>query len=476
MSVRILVVDAMFTNRVVLKAKLAAACHGIEQAADGATALAMARAAPPDLILSALHLPDGSATDLCRRLRADPATRHVPVLAIDRPVPGPERIAALAAGIADVLVRPVDETMLMARIRSLLRLAQSEAELRDRAEACRDFGLAEAPEGFDRPGRAGLVGTDASLLTRWRSMLAPLLPMRYLPMTPAQALAGAATAGAPDVYLIAAPPGQVEPGLRLTADLRARIGEGRAALCLALPDPATAAAAMALDLGATEVMALPIEPVEAALRLRAQLRRVRRVEALSGAVGRVLQLAATDPLTGLCNRRHGLARLDRMAAEAAIGATPLAVIVLDIDRFKAVNDRYGHAAGDAVLAAVAERLAQALRPGDLLARIGGEEFLVALHGVGPAEARRVAERLCAAVAARPVGLPGGRGSVTVTLSAGLALSGADQPGPAGPAAMVADRHAAGAGPRARATLDRADSALLAAKGSGRNNVAMAPAC
>jgi GGDEF domain-containing protein len=203
-------------------------------------------------------------------------------------------------------------------------------------------------------------------------------------------------------------------------------------------------------------------------------------------------------------------------------------MVLDLDRFKAVNDRFGHAAGDVVLVTVAARLAAALRPSDLVARVGGEEFLVALPDATLPMARAVAERLCAVIAQTPILLPDGLGAVSVTMSAGLTLGpGPDLPVPSHPggptrlplggggdatvqaggqagtgpgpgtpqgsiasagltepagvavtraAERVLDRTwtlAASTGPTAlaaRSALSRADTALLAAKGEGRNQV------
>jgi two-component system cell cycle response regulator len=129
-------------------------------------------------------------------------------------------------------------------------------------------------------------------------------------------------------------------------------------------------------------------------------------------------------------------------------------MLLDLDRFKAVNDTWGHAAGDAVLVEVARRLRETLRPADLLARMGGEEFLVALPEVTEAAARAMAERLRRAVGCAPVALPGGEGPVRVTVSIGLVLAGAG--------ALAAQP--------AAAAIEAADRALLAAKADGRNQV------
>jgi two-component system cell cycle response regulator len=128
-------------------------------------------------------------------------------------------------------------------------------------------------------------------------------------------------------------------------------------------------------------------------------------------------------------------------------------MVVDLDRFKLVNDQHGHAAGDQVLVEVSRRLTANLRASDLLARIGGEEFLAVLPDCGMAEARRVAERLCEAVEERPIRLASGQG-LSVTVSIGVAVAGGAARRPA-----LVDK-----------VVEQADLALLDSKGSGRNQV------
>ena len=134
-----------------------------------------------------------------------------------------------------------------------------------------------------------------------------------------------------------------------------------------------------------------------------------------------MRLAMIDPLTGLYNRRYAMPELATIAARAAETGSPFAVMVVDLDRFKLVNDKHGHGAGDQVLVEVSRRLTANLRASDLLARIGGEEFLVALPDAGMPLARTVAERLCQAIEERPIRLASGIG-LTVTVSIGVAVS------------------------------------------------------
>jgi two-component system cell cycle response regulator len=166
-----------------------------------------------------------------------------------------------------------------------------------------------------------------------------------------------------------------------------------------------------------------------------------------------LRLAMRDPLTGLYNRRFVVPQLAAIAARACEEGTPFAVMVMDLDRFKQVNDLHGHAAGDQVLIEAARRLSANLRETDVLARIGGEEFLAILPGSCTANARRVAERLCQAMDEDPIRLASGE-VLHVTVSIGVAVAGTG-----GEAGFAIER-----------LVEQADLALLDSKGAGRNQV------
>jgi diguanylate cyclase (GGDEF)-like protein len=163
------------------------------------------------------------------------------------------------------------------------------------------------------------------------------------------------------------------------------------------------------------------------------------------------KLVATDPLTGLFNRRHFAARLEEEIARASREGSNLTVLTVDVDLFKSVNDRFGHAAGDAVLQAVSLVIRRAVRFFDLCARMGGDEFVIVLHGT-EANALQTAERLRKRVAGwQPdpsLGLPA---DMKVTVSIGLASLSRDAPD-------------------GQELLARADRALYAAKVAGRNRL------
>jgi diguanylate cyclase (GGDEF)-like protein len=156
--------------------------------------------------------------------------------------------------------------------------------------------------------------------------------------------------------------------------------------------------------------------------------------------------AAHDPLTGLANRRTAAGRLEVECMRARRQGEPLSVLMLDLDHFKRVNDRWGHAAGDQVLAAVARILCEELRGADLPARYGGEEFLAILPNADSARALRVAERVRERIAGTPIALP--EATARITVSVGIASLAPDEV--------------------ATALVARADEALYAAKQTGRN--------
>jgi two-component system cell cycle response regulator len=297
----------------------------------------------------------------------------------------------------------VDDQTLLARIRSFIR-AQEETGGHGGMAL---LGLSEPAASFDMPAKAdpaliAIVTDRPETGMLLRRDLAAWCEDHLVIMSPVEALAeGLKTDGAPDVFLIEADLSGSGRGLRLMSELRSRANTRNAAFCLLIAQGAVGAMAMAYDLGAHDLVTPAIPPQEIVLRLSRLLTRKREGDRMRASVQDGLRLAVIDPLTGLHNRRYGIAQLSAICDRAAQTDTGFAVMVVDLDRFKSVNDRWGHAAGDDVLVEVAARLARNLRGGDLLARIGGEEFLIALPETNLAEAQSVADRLCRSVAETP---------------------------------------------------------------------------
>ena len=458
MAGKILIVDDVATNRIVLKVKLSGARYETVQASTGEEALRLIAQEAPDLVLLDVHLPDMNGIDICRKLKSEFATAHLPVIVITASPDRETRLAALQAGADEFFVKPFDELVLLARLRSLLRARETDEELRLRDSTCRDLGFAEAPAPFPAPARIALIAESRAAAIGWKAMLAQFLPSdQLLPCTREEALAAAVEDPAPDAYVIAADLDRPGEGLRLMSELRSRSSSRHAVICIAVRDSARETAAVALDLGASDLLPAKLGEAataeEAALRLRAQIARKRTLDQSRARVADGLRLAVLDPLTGLYNRRYAMPHLARMAERARVTGRHYAVMVLDIDRFKSVNDTWGHAAGDAVLVELAQRLTANLRQVDLIARIGGEEFLIAMPETTLDAARIAAERLRRVMEESPIPLPGEQNRISITVSIGLALGGGE------PDADPID-----------ALISRADYALLDSKAEGRNQV------
>ena len=164
------------------------------------------------------------------------------------------------------------------------------------------------------------------------------------------------------------------------------------------------------------------------------------------------RLATIDGLTGLPNRRQLLTALDVEMRRAERSGRPLALALLDVDRFKSVNDTHGHAAGDEVLRVVADLLREVTRAGDVLGRYGGEEFAIVMPETSTSQAQRACERLREAIARRTIHYPDGSVG-RVTISTGVALLSGAEP--------------------SEQLIARADAALYSAKSDGRNLVRLA---
>jgi diguanylate cyclase (GGDEF)-like protein len=207
-----------------------------------------------------------------------------------------------------------------------------------------------------------------------------------------------------------------------------------------------------LRLGAHDYLRKPCQPTELLARVQAAARVKRLQDELRQRNEELDRVSRTDALTGLRNRRHVEEYLARLVSLARRNAEPIAVLVVDIDRFKSVNDTYGHDAGDAVLREVADRMAGSIRLEDMIGRWGGEEFLAVLPNTAADGAAELAERLRQVVAGEPCHLDGGD-AVQVTISVGCAASLLDDAG---------------------RLVRSADAAMYEAKRSGRDRVVVAP--
>ena len=454
MTARVLVVDDVVANVRLLEAKLSAEYFEVATALNGAEALAAVHAAPPDIVLLDVMMPGMDGVEVCRRIKSSAATAHIPVIlltALDQPE---DRARGLAAGADDFLTKPVNDVALFCRVKGLVRLKMLADELRLRGGGDVLALVAEGADPAAEPGHILVIGERPAMAERIRGILLGRHELR-IAASAQQAAEACDAAGRAFGLIIVNLDMEGADALRICSQLKS-MPQTRQTPILVTVDPQEHQRLLrALDLGVNDYLIRPIDRQELLARVATQMRRFHYAQQLRSSVRASLELAITDGLTGLYNRRYLERQLAQLVQSAAAGERPLAVLALDVDFFKSVNDTYGHAAGDRVLQELGARLRSNVRGSDLACRSGGEEFVVVLNEAPLATAERVGERIRKAIAGKPfLAAPGCHLPVTVSVGAASLL---------------------GAGEGAEELLKRADLALYRAKREGRNRVSLAAA-
>lgn len=459
MSGRILIIDTVATNRIVMKVKLLSAQYDVVACATQQEAHKQIAEHRPDLILLSLHDPTEDQYQFCRDLKLDTQTRDIAIIATGMPDTSGARFAALDAGADDVLPSLVHDDFFHARIRSLLRMRHTPAELWMREGTQRALGFGDITTEFARPPRVALLTASPVHSTGLIARLNRISSLGIVTLGFDEALKDMSDDDLPDLFIIDSTT-MAKPSvdiLRMVADLKSRQKIRRVSQLIILPADATEPAAMALDLGADDVVASQTSSGELRIRIMKLVQRKRQQDQLRTTVRDGLHAAVTDPLTGLYNRRYATPYLMEIAKQSRKTGQDFAVMMIDIDHFKRINDMHGHAAGDAVLIELANRLRDNLRVIDLIARVGGEEFLVALPHSSAEQAQAAANRLCRMVNQKPFHVGRSLLPLRVTISVGVAV------GCAGSAEIIC----------ADDMCHQADDALYVAKSAGRDRVSLA---
>ncbi len=451
MTARVLIVDDIATNVRLLEARLTAEYFEVLTANSGRDALTICADGNVDIILLDVMMPEMDGYEVCRRLKSNSQTQHIPVLmitALDQPS---ERVRGLEAGADDFLTKPVDDVQLMARVKSLVRLKVLTDELRARALTGQQIAIEDALRAMDAirtdAGRILIIDSDARHAERVRGYLSPQHNVSIL-TSPADAAVQVASADY-ELILVSMSLGDIDP-LRVCSQVRT-VEAGRLLPIILMADEADRPKVVrGLDLGVNDFIMRPIERNELAARVRTQIRRQRYAVELRESVSNTLALAVTDELTGLYNRRYFDRHLSLMLEKAREQERDMALMLIDMDYFKSVNDTHGHDIGDAVLREFALRLRRNIRGVDLACRFGGEEFVVLMPDTDYRQAQRVAERVRLAVAEQDFATSA-RHPLPITVSVGVALNEGEQDTP-------------------EMLLKRADVALYRAKREGRNRV------
>jgi two-component system cell cycle response regulator len=452
MTARILVVDDVPANVKLLEVRLLAEYFEVLTAGTGPDAIEACENGKIDVVLLDVMMPDMDGFEVCRRLKADPATSHIPVIMVTALDQVSDRVRGLEAGADDFLTKPVNDLQLMTRVKSLVRLKMLTDELRLRAATTRNIGIEEllsrklADERT--PPRVLLIDEREASYGRIRKMLRQIADLD-LATDPHAGFFQAAEAPY-ECVIVSTGFANLDP-LRLCSQLRSLDRTRFLPIILIVEEDEDERVIRALELGVNDFLVRPVDQQELIARLRTQVRRKRYNDQLRASVAETIEMAVTDGLTGLHNRRYLDSHLQTLFDRAVSRRRPLSVMITDLDRFKSINDTHGHDGGDEVLREFARRLRKNVRGIDLACRYGGEEFVVVMPDTEPHIAEKVAERIRAEIEKTPFAVGRAGATIPVTVSVGVS---ALKRGPDSVAEL----------------MKRADIALYEAKSGGRNRV------
>jgi two-component system cell cycle response regulator len=452
MTARVLVVDDVPANVRLLEARLSAEYFDVATAYSGQEALAMCSRAECDIVLLDVMMPDLDGFEVCRKLKSNPATHHIPVVmvtALDQPS---DRVRGLEAGADDFLTKPVTDVALVSRVRSLARLKMVTDELRMRAVTSREIGIQDPErDAVLETGRQGRILIVDDRESSYERIMATLSAEHTVDVQsdPAEALFRAAE-GNYELLIVSLGLKDFD-GLRLCSQVRSLERTRNIPILAVAEADNNARLVRGLEIGVNDYLIRPVDKNEMLARVRTQIKKKRYTERLRDNVQLSIEMAITDALTGLFNRRYMETHFAALVEQAASRGKPIAVLILDIDHFKSINDGHGHDAGDDVLREFSLRIRKSIRNIDLACRYGGEEFVIVMPETDMAVATMVAERIRRRIATEPFAIQQGARQLEVTISIGLAANG-------------------GEGDTAAAILKRADVALYRAKSDGRNRV------
>ncbi len=450
MTARVLIVDDVSANRRLLEARLTAEYFSVRTASNGADALEMCGAELPDVILLDVMMPGMDGFEVCRKLKSNHRTQHVPVVMVSALDNSSDLLEGLEAGADDFLTKPVDNLALITRVKNLARLKVLTDQMLLRVASDEQFGLMEGKfADIEDGGRVLLVEDREAAASRIVEALR--IENEVVHTTdPAQAVL-LVPDGEFDLVIVSLNLRNAD-GLRVCSEIRALDRRRHLTILVLAEAEEQGRLNRGLDMGVNDYVVRPVNKSELLARTRTQVKRKRYADYLRSRLEQTVELAVLDPLTTLHNRRYLTHHMQALFDASVDTGRALSVLLIDIDRFKSINDSHGHDAGDEVLRALAARLRDNIRASDLACRLGGEEFVVVMPDTTLKTAYLVGERLRQRIAATPFVAGAQRTPMNVTASIGVAALEFEHDTP-------------------ELILRRADQALYSAKRDGRNRVA-----
>ncbi|MCA4774121.1 PleD family two-component system response regulator [Wolbachia endosymbiont of Mansonella perstans] len=423
MTAKILVVDDVLSNVKLLEARLKAEYYTVIVAHDGKEAVDLVAKQQPDIILLDIMMPKINGFEVCKSLKSNPLTTHIPIIMVTALHDTHDRVQGINAGADDFLTKPIDETALSARIRSLTRLKMVIDELRLRGETNAEIGGVTGSSIMDYSNQifnANILVVDEDVFQA--EQIYNVLSQRFCSIKVLNDPTEALKIGIEDNYdlIISDMQFSQTDGLRLCSEFRSKVETRYTPILILSEDYDKSNLVKALNVGANDYLIVPLDESELIARVNLQVKRKRYQDALRMNLFNNAEMSIKDPLTNCYNRRYFDTHLKNIVKDSVEKDRRLSLMILDIDYFKVVNDDFGHSAGDELLKQMQKRISENIRVTDLLARFGGEEFVVVMPDTNISDAYTVAERIREIIATEPFELSGENTTHSVTVSIGVA--------------------------------------------------------
>ncbi len=395
MSANILIIDDIETNIKLLEAKLLNEYYTVFKANSGKEALDILKKEKVDIVLLDVMMPEMDGFEVCKKIKSDPETTHIPVVMVTALSDIDDRVKGLEVGADEFLTKPINDKALFIRIKSLSRMKSliDELTIRNSTNALLG-GVNVAIHDNFTDKKILLINDDVVQAKHIKQMLLKITSnVKVISNSEETDIINEYT---PDLIVISSTLENEDP-LRVGAILRGKPEISGVILIIQIYEDENEnqmqLVMKGFELGINDYFVYPIDKSELVARIKTQLRRKQYQDNLRNDLEQSVNLASQDGLTGLFNRLYFDVHIKQMVEKANKEDMKLYLLMCDIDNFKHVNDTYGHQAGDKVLTTTSRILKNTFRVTDLIARFGGEEFVILLNDININQALYTAERV-----------------------------------------------------------------------------------
>jgi|GEM_PF-2879808 len=411
---RILIADSIANNRIALKTTLVSEYFETICVADANAISQAVLKFQPDLILMATHLGRHDSYEICKKLKLNAFSAHIPVVLYTNTSKQIDWGKALINLVDDVQLYPQDQVRLISRLRLLYRQKVELDSLKTHANASDQFGFNDITVEF--PSQRLTKSKVAIINHRTKDIDFHLDPLIGTSYNLSSDCAPNDIRKNTDLIIIQSADAQC----RLLSNLQENAATKHIPTLCLVDKTAGVQIKRLYELGALECLLSTAPSPQINTRIQSLIAINQHKSKLRGLLNERVKEACIDPLTGLYNRRHAQQYLSKHFHQAQKNGRALVALMLDIDRFKVVNDTLGHIGGDAILQQIATRLSDNVRRVDMVARMGGEEFLVLIPDASMERALEIAERLRHLVEHNPFEIRSHKINQKITVSIGIA--------------------------------------------------------